>query len=246
MLPVADAQFSVVAGLVTEARGDLRSAMVGIGAQWAQFAGWLHLSAEQPDRAAVLFDWALEWAVETGDREMIATVLSFKGHAAWLAGQVGPLIGLTEAALRDQEIRSGVGGSASRRVRGRGQELPLCSCSPLMRARRLGRDLRDPLRRQAKQATRVADRVPLVKQLPGRRGRGPLSGVLGLPGRAAGRQRVRHRRRHLRLNCDLDLGRVDLQHERDGIPRHVSDLIQPTRLGVHTLELPDADRPPVT
>jgi transcriptional regulator with XRE-family HTH domain len=104
MLPVADAQLSVVAGLVTEARGDLRSAMVGIGAQWAQFAGWLHLSAEQPDRAAVLFDRALEWAVETGDREMIATVLSFKGHAAWLAGQVGPLIGLTEAALRDQGV----------------------------------------------------------------------------------------------------------------------------------------------
>lgn len=86
MLPTTTAQLDTLGEMVREARGPVRPLVVTVGAQWAQFAGWLHLSADQPDRAATMLGRALEWAIEVGDREMIATVLSFKGHAARLAG----------------------------------------------------------------------------------------------------------------------------------------------------------------
>lgn len=107
VLPVAMTQLDLVARMVREARGPLRPRLVDVAGQWAQFAGWLHLAAGDDERAAALLDRAMEWAIEAGDDELVATVLSFKGHAAWLAHQVGPLIGLTEAALRDPTVYVG-------------------------------------------------------------------------------------------------------------------------------------------
>lgn len=107
MLPAATRQLDIVTGLVREARGPVRPQLVTVAAQWAQFGGWLNLARGQPRRAGALFDRALEWAIEVNERELIATVLSFKGHAAWLAGDLGPMIGLTEAALRDPDVYVG-------------------------------------------------------------------------------------------------------------------------------------------
>ncbi|MDG4786290.1 helix-turn-helix transcriptional regulator [Micromonospora sp. WMMD1102] len=82
-------------------RPPLRTRVLDLAAQWAQFAAWLHMASGQLDPAGVLLDQACGWAAETGDYEMLTTVLSYKGHRAWLAGDVGALIGLTEASLRD-------------------------------------------------------------------------------------------------------------------------------------------------
>jgi transcriptional regulator with XRE-family HTH domain len=86
---------------LAEAHGDLRTALLDLAAQWVQFAAWLHMAAGRYADADALLDQACTWAVETGDYEMLATVLSYKGHRAWLARDVGDLIGLTEASLRD-------------------------------------------------------------------------------------------------------------------------------------------------
>lgn len=48
--PVA-AQLTVVNGLVLEARGTVRHRMLDVGAQWAQFAGWLAVDTDRKTQA---------------------------------------------------------------------------------------------------------------------------------------------------------------------------------------------------
>jgi tetratricopeptide (TPR) repeat protein len=102
------AQLAVVSDLVTEARGDLRTNVLDIGSQWAQFSGWLHASTGQLGEANRLYDLALEWALEADKPNMIATALSMQGHAAWLGAKAGSMIGLSRAAQRDNRASPGV------------------------------------------------------------------------------------------------------------------------------------------
>lgn len=105
--PVAG-QLAVIEDLVTEARGDLRPDVVRIGSQWAQFAAWLHANTGQLDDAQRLYGRALEWATEVDDAHMVGTALNMQGHAAWLGGKIGPMIGLSQAAQRDTRASPGV------------------------------------------------------------------------------------------------------------------------------------------
>ena len=97
-------QLAVVENLVVEARGAIRAPLVDVAAQWAQFAGWLQSSSGKYQAAEEWLTRALEWATEVGDRDMIATALSFKGHIAHRQGRVGPTIGLSAAAQRDPKV----------------------------------------------------------------------------------------------------------------------------------------------
>ncbi|MCX9192643.1 transcriptional regulator [Carbonactinospora thermoautotrophica] len=98
---------AVIEDLVRDARGPLRPRVLDVAAQWAQFCGWLHTANGRLAPARAWFDRASEWALEAGDRNMVATALSFKGHVAWLAGHVGPVIGLSQAAQRDRSVYVG-------------------------------------------------------------------------------------------------------------------------------------------
>lgn len=102
------AQLVVVTDLVTDARGDLRTKVLDIGSQWAQFAGWLHASGGKVAEASRLYGLALEWATEAGNADMVATALNMRGHAAWIDGKVGPMVGLSRAAQRVAGISPGV------------------------------------------------------------------------------------------------------------------------------------------
>ncbi|MDQ2709149.1 MAG: hypothetical protein M3Z25_16610 [Actinomycetota bacterium] len=88
--------------LVREARGALRPAVVSLAAQYAQFTGWLHASAGHTEIARSCYDRATEWALEAGDANMVATALSMKGHLACTLEQIGPMLGLSQAARRDE------------------------------------------------------------------------------------------------------------------------------------------------
>lgn len=83
------AQLATLEALVTEARGPVRPRVLDVAAQWAEFAGWLYTSTERPQQAGARYDRAAEWAMEIGDATMAATVLSFKGHMAYLLGSLG-------------------------------------------------------------------------------------------------------------------------------------------------------------
>jgi hypothetical protein len=98
VLAPATAQLEVIEGLVIAARGPARPDLVDVAAQWAQFCGWLYAATGDLRAARAQFDRAAEWAAESGNATMGATALSYRGHLAWMAGHIGPLIGLSQAA----------------------------------------------------------------------------------------------------------------------------------------------------
>jgi len=99
LVPV-HAQMVAVEALADQARGRVRNSVLDVGAQWAQFAGWLSANTGQLTDARSWYLTALGWATETGDANMIATALNMRGHLAWLTAAPGPLIGLSAAAAR--------------------------------------------------------------------------------------------------------------------------------------------------
>ncbi len=107
MVKPVGVQLDQVLTLATNSRGPHRAKLVHVAAQYAQFAGWLATSTAQWDAARKHFHTALQLATENGDRDMIATVLSYQGHVAWLTCQATPAINLTEAALRHPGIYPG-------------------------------------------------------------------------------------------------------------------------------------------
>ncbi|GAA4208324.1 hypothetical protein GCM10022252_73320 [Streptosporangium oxazolinicum] len=102
------AELATVEGLLAEARGKLRTPMLDMAAQYAQFSGWLHANTGREREADVFYDRVLEYGTEVGAPDMVATALSMKGHLAWLGRKVGPLIGLSQAAQRDSATSAGL------------------------------------------------------------------------------------------------------------------------------------------
>lgn len=100
-------QLRLIEDLVTEARGPVRSLLVDVAAQWAQFAGWLHANSGKHQAGNAYYDRALEWATEAGDVNMVSEALSLKGQQAWTLGHIGPVIGLSHAAQRDHSTFPG-------------------------------------------------------------------------------------------------------------------------------------------
>jgi hypothetical protein len=101
VLPVGIRQVKLASALAVEARRSARADIVDVAADWQQFAGWLNASLGHHAAAVTHYRAALELATETGNRDMISTALSMRGHVAWMAGEVGPMIGLSRAAQRD-------------------------------------------------------------------------------------------------------------------------------------------------
>jgi transcriptional regulator with XRE-family HTH domain len=101
MLRPSAAQMTTIENLVREARGPVRPRLVHVAGQWAQFLGWLYTSTGDHGNGGAWLRQALGWAVEAGDVNLIAEVLSFQGHAAYVASQPGPVVGLSQAARRD-------------------------------------------------------------------------------------------------------------------------------------------------
>lgn len=104
LLVAVTAQLDLVTSLVVDARGPMRPAVVDIAAQWAQFLAWLNTSAGRHGDARLWWDRAAEWATEAANTTLMANVLSFKGHIAWMNGEIGPTIGLSQAAQRDTDV----------------------------------------------------------------------------------------------------------------------------------------------
>lgn len=103
VVPVS-AQLDALKGMVVGARGAMRPKLVGVTGQWALFAGWLTANLGRFEVSQAWFDRAAEWAAESGDVSLSSSVLSWKGHLAYLTGQFGPMIGLSQAARRDPGV----------------------------------------------------------------------------------------------------------------------------------------------
>jgi len=101
-------QLHLVTGMVANARGPLRSQILDIGAQWAQFAGWLHIAVGDYGGATRCLDRATDWALERGDVDMLSTTLNLRGYIAWKHGKPGTMLSLSQAAARDRRITPGL------------------------------------------------------------------------------------------------------------------------------------------
>lgn len=91
-------QLALIEALVTDSRDPLRPAMVGLGAQWAQFAGWLCATTGDHRQGQAWYLRAMEWASEAGDPNMVATALSMRGHLAWIRDEIPAMLSLSQAA----------------------------------------------------------------------------------------------------------------------------------------------------
>ncbi|WP_338090620.1 helix-turn-helix domain-containing protein [Planosporangium thailandense] len=104
VLPAVRAELDLLTDLVDEAREPIRLRLVDLSGQWAQFLGWLHIATGEPAAARAWLGQALEWATEAYNKDMIGTVLSFRGYLAEEQGQMGSAIGLTRVSLRDPHV----------------------------------------------------------------------------------------------------------------------------------------------
>jgi len=101
------AQLATIEELMCQARGPVRPALVSVAQQWAHFAAYLLREAGDPAGDRARLAQALEWAVETGDKTMIATVLARRAQMALRAGEVGTAVGLAQAAQQDKKVAIG-------------------------------------------------------------------------------------------------------------------------------------------
>lgn len=104
--PVASYMTRIEA-MLRGARGPIREQALLVAAEWAQFAGWINTASENWDTAEGWFAKGLAWSAECGDQDMTATLLSYRGHAAWLQGHVPASVGLAEAARRNRDVYVG-------------------------------------------------------------------------------------------------------------------------------------------
>jgi transcriptional regulator with XRE-family HTH domain len=93
------AQLATVETLVRDAPDtDLKTRLVDVAGQWAQFAAWLSTTTGDHAAGRRLYLQAMEWATEAGNPHMVATALSMRGHLAWIMGRITPMIELSRAA----------------------------------------------------------------------------------------------------------------------------------------------------
>ncbi|TYK49572.1 helix-turn-helix domain-containing protein [Actinomadura decatromicini] len=104
VLPAVRVQLKSITSMVTEARGPIRNDLLDVAAQWSQFGGWLYASVGRPGDALKSLGRTLEWATESGNQQIVGEVLSWQGYVAERRGQIGAMIGLSQAA---QRLRAG-------------------------------------------------------------------------------------------------------------------------------------------
>jgi transcriptional regulator with XRE-family HTH domain len=94
-------QLAMIENLVRETRGPVRPVITDVGAQWAEYAGWIHASMGNGEDALAWFERALGWSMEADNASLAAHALSFKGYVYFMLGQIGPMIGVAQAAQQE-------------------------------------------------------------------------------------------------------------------------------------------------
>ncbi|WP_232303907.1 helix-turn-helix transcriptional regulator [Pseudofrankia sp. DC12] len=93
-----------VLGAIQQYAGDVqpavRRALLAVGADGAEFAGWLYRDLHDLSSAAYWYDRAMEWAQEAQDSPMQAYVLVKKSQMAYDGRELARMLNLAEAAGR--------------------------------------------------------------------------------------------------------------------------------------------------
>jgi transcriptional regulator with XRE-family HTH domain len=79
-------------------RPEVRRSLLAVGADGAEFAGWLYRDLHDPLTAAFLYDRAMEWAQEASSLPLQGYVLLKKSQMAYETRDVDSLLALAQAA----------------------------------------------------------------------------------------------------------------------------------------------------
>ena len=101
LIDVVTAQMRFIDHLQSGARGEVRSELLTVAAQYAEFAGWLSHDLGSPRAAAYWCDRAMEWAQGAGNDVWVSYVLMQKSNQAASARDAERAITLAQAAQRE-------------------------------------------------------------------------------------------------------------------------------------------------
>lgn len=82
-VPVVLGLIAAIEQMAGDAKPSVRRELLAVGAQTAEFAGWLYRDIAMPELAGYWRDRAVEWAQAAGDLPMQGYVLLKKSQAAW-------------------------------------------------------------------------------------------------------------------------------------------------------------------
>jgi hypothetical protein len=123
LLALTKLHLKFISELLTVAAGEGRTEVLTVGARYAEFAGWLHQDAGNPQEAAYWSDRAMGWAQAAGNDLMVSYVLMRKNNQASSQGDASRTLGLARAALRGQDRLSPRARALALRQQARGHAL---------------------------------------------------------------------------------------------------------------------------
>ena len=97
-LPLVLGILGAISQHVREVKPDVRGALLSLGADGAEFAGWLYRDLQDPPSATYWYDRAMEWAQEAGDTTMQGYVLLKKSQMAYDLREAHRVVTFAEAA----------------------------------------------------------------------------------------------------------------------------------------------------
>jgi transcriptional regulator with XRE-family HTH domain len=97
-LPLVLGILGAVSQHVREVKPDVRCQLLSLGADGAEFAGWLYRDLQDPSSATYWYDRAMEWAQEAGDTAMQGYVLLKKSQMAYDRRDALRVVTLAQAA----------------------------------------------------------------------------------------------------------------------------------------------------
>ena len=97
-LPLVLGILGAISQHVREVKPDVRRALLSLGADGAEFAGWLYRDLQDPASATYWYDRAMEWAQEAGDTAMQGYVLLKKSQMAYDLRDAHRVVTFAEAA----------------------------------------------------------------------------------------------------------------------------------------------------
>lgn len=97
-LPLVLGILGAISQHVREVKPAVRRSLLSLGADGAEFAGWLYRDLRDPPSAAYWYDRAMEWAQEAGDTAMQGYVLLKKSQMAYDLRDAHRVVTFAEAA----------------------------------------------------------------------------------------------------------------------------------------------------
>ncbi|MGW1863993.1 helix-turn-helix domain-containing protein [Streptomyces mauvecolor] len=101
-LPVVLGLIGAIEGSARDVKPNVRRELLTVGAEGAEFVGWLYRDIQEPTTAVFWYDRAMEWAQEAGNAPMQGYVLLKKSQMAYDERDALRMLTLAQAATHER------------------------------------------------------------------------------------------------------------------------------------------------